>query len=216
MDDAALYVDRNGNGDLTEGALRHTGLELSEVRLRSGYRPKNPEEAALLRLAQRGGDQPLVAVSLTVQRRVTPGGPVKQQAGVDTNGFLRFANRPQEAPVIHFDGPLAMGLLAAQALVRGPKAEELSAWVGTPGRGAGTFASLVYEPIPADLHPLATVEFPAVGDKWRCRSRSVAEGTSSTTPCGSPRELGWAAPRSRCRSPPGRPAGYSRPRLRCR
>jgi hypothetical protein len=52
-----------------------------------------------------------------------------------------------------------------QELVRGDKPAELHCWVGTPGLGKGTFASLVYATkpglVPANYHPVAEVRFPS-------------------------------------------------------
>jgi hypothetical protein len=74
------------------------------------------------------------------------------------NGSLQFADRAQDSPVVHFDGPLTMkvgrqqakitkgktDLTAgtAQEFVRG-KTCPLPVMVGTPGRGKGTFAALL-------------------------------------------------------------------------
>jgi len=57
-----------------------------------------------------------------------------------------------------------MSLQPFQKLVRGDKPTELHSWVGTPGMGAGTFATLVYVTnpviVPKECHPLAEIEFP--------------------------------------------------------
>src|SRR5205085_10370706 len=83
----------------------------------------------------------------------------------DPRGALSFADRPQDAPIIHFGGALRMGLsnnseewqkFEWEKLVRG---EELFVWVGTPGLGKGTFAALAHADIPKDVHPVADFEF---------------------------------------------------------
>jgi hypothetical protein len=84
-------------------------------------------------------------------------------ATADNLGLLQFAARPQDAPIIHFRGPLQMGLHPLQKLVRGGEAE-LRAGLGTPGLGKGTFAMLVYEGlVPETVHPVAVIEFPPAG-----------------------------------------------------
>src|SRR5439155_14442093 len=92
-----------------------------------------------------------------------PTGRVGQVAGVDARGFLEFANRPQHAPVVHFNGALQMQLLATQKLVRGDEPADLRSCIGTPGVGAGSFATLVYMTqsnlVPSDVHPVADIEY---------------------------------------------------------
>jgi hypothetical protein len=81
----------------------------------------------------------------------------------DHGGLLQFASRPQDTSVVHFGGPLHMGLQPLQKLVRG-RESELRAGVGTPGLGAGTFAMLEFEGrIPKNVHPKAEIEFPPAG-----------------------------------------------------
>jgi hypothetical protein len=89
------------------------------------------------------------------------------------NGSLRFANRAQHAPILHFDGPLTMKVGrqqakitkgkadltagSAQELVRG-KTCPLPVMVGTPGRGKGTFAALLFRA--GDPPAAAEIVFP--------------------------------------------------------
>jgi hypothetical protein len=99
--------------------------------------------------------------------------------------LLRFADKPADAPVIHFNGTLTLRVHAEtgvlhvpinydqkpgwydthppeyerRTLVRGA-ASELYAQVGTPGLGRGTFAAMSAGIPPADAHPVAEIEFP--------------------------------------------------------
>ena len=198
-----LFVDRNGDGDLTaadekvrctvtkhenfvsfapepfvtygahfeagdirdrDGKTKHTGLTIDVGSYVQRYRP----------------------VSLSVKAN----GTVDQFAG---GQLLAFADRPQDAPVIHFAGPLSMrvamenGRLSVpicyddkvdmdkwyaehppryeeSALVRG-ESRLLVTQIGTPGLGRGTFATLSAGVPPADLHPVAEIEFPAADPK---------------------------------------------------
>src|SRR5262249_13047922 len=127
-----LYVDRNGNGDLTEpgerfmgtkgpgavrwslgdvleadGKTRHTGLR---VRLESG--------AFLMMLRTAGG--------------------IHQEVGNEV-GALRFSGRPKDAPVVHFAGPLTFLLRTPPKLSPGQEAHFI-ALVGTAGMGEGAAA----------------------------------------------------------------------------
>jgi hypothetical protein len=194
LDGDTLYVDRNGNGDLTEDAERvalpkfekpespvfaaqreakvgdihdgrfvHTDLEVTQVRLALDYKPKDREDEMFRNFFLRSNpDGLLYGVSLSVELR-SGRGRVQFMVSADAQGGLRFADSPRDAPVIHFDGPLRMGLVPVE-LVRGDKPTELHADVGTPGLGKGTFAALVYTTmeglIPAKRHPVAEIVFP--------------------------------------------------------
>jgi hypothetical protein len=169
LDGDTLYVDRNGNGDLTErgervamprfekpetpeagvvaqrevkagdihdGPFTHTDLEITQARLAPGYKPKDREEELFRRFFLRSNpDSLLYAVSLSVELR-SGRGRVQFVAVADTQGCLRFADSPLDAPVVHFDGPLRMGLQPLEELVRGGKPTELHCAVGTPGLAA--------------------------------------------------------------------------------
>lgn len=168
LDGDTLYVDRNGNGDLTEegervraaappgrgqftagdvreGPLVHTDLTVSQ-------RPSDPETGAkgAAKVEESAYE---VRVRLAVRARPAGGAWL-------TAGPLRFADRPDAARAIHFNGPLTMALLEEPILVAGQPGE-LRAAVGTPGLGQGTFAYLEYEGvIPKGVGPLAEIEFP--------------------------------------------------------
>jgi hypothetical protein len=151
-------------GDITDGRFQHTGLEIGQARLAPAFTPTDQNEEALLRLARSNPGGFLYGVSLSVEL-CSGQGRVRFSAQADTQGFLHFADSPGTAPVIHFDGPLQMALQPSQELVRGDKPTELHCWVGTPGLGKGTFASLVYATkpglVPAKCHPVAEVSFPS-------------------------------------------------------
>ncbi len=196
IDGDTLYVDRNGNGDITEkderidlpafekpsdsssafagqrtvkaghihdGRLSHTDLEVTQARFDLDYKPQDRYEEIFKRFAASVPEGILYSVSLSVEMS-SGRGRVKFAAVADAQGFLAFAGNPKSAPVIHFDGPLQIGLQPMQELVRGGEPTELHGWVGTPGIGAGTFAVLEYTSkpgfVPNDCHPLAEIEFP--------------------------------------------------------
>jgi hypothetical protein len=61
--------------------------------------------------------------------------------GYDEHDKLNFADRPQDAPIIHFNGPRTIGISGpAPTLDREGKAV-LKLGFGTPGLGTGTFAA---------------------------------------------------------------------------
>jgi RNA polymerase sigma factor (sigma-70 family) len=155
-------------GEIQDGRLTHTNLEITQMRVRAGFAPKTHEEAWLKASAGALRDGFAYMVSVKVARHSPQGkrlGRVKELAWADEGGLLHFADHPKDAPVVHFDGPLRMGLLPGQALVRGARPATLNGCLGTPGLGKGTFATLVYttQPglVPEDSHPLAEITFPA-------------------------------------------------------
>lgn len=156
LDGEVLYVDRNGNGDLTEEPERVTGdgnvFQVGDI----------PARDSRTRYAQ-----------LKVQRLdpTRPGQGLRCVVFVEVPGKYRqfgvvsFAGRPQDASVLHFDGPLTMGLIdpAGQVFARGDKATELTAWIGTPvlGKEKGDAACVEHgQGVPTDVHPVAEIEFP--------------------------------------------------------
>ena len=90
------------------------------------------------------------------------GGLVPQAAATDVNGFLQFADRPQDAPILHFGGPLAI-TPAEPSKMRIGRATDVMLAVGSPGLGAGTHTYLEYEGvIPASAHPTMEFVFPPI------------------------------------------------------
>jgi len=58
---------------------------------------------------------------------------------------FRFADRPPDAPIVHFDGPLTLRPMdTKQVLARGDQPARLPVMVGTPGLGKGTFTQVCF------------------------------------------------------------------------
>src|SRR5262249_1185242 len=58
---------------------------------------------------------------------------------------LQLADRPEDAPILHFDGPLTMALEdTKQVFVPGDKPSSLPAVFGAPGVGRETFAVVIF------------------------------------------------------------------------
>jgi hypothetical protein len=176
LDGDTLYADRNGNGDLTEEGERF--LPTQEYLARRGRRVWRVGDVATL-----GGKviykelsvADLVASEdrfqgrgLGVSVKVPLGSTWSfQSAGSlvhPTEGqTLRFAERPEDAPVIHFGGPLRIMLMEPERFTRGVQAGqryELQARVGTPGLSKDTAAII------DDLHmfSLVNADHGSVGD----------------------------------------------------
>jgi len=93
---------------------------------------------------------------------------IKFMANGDPRGCLLFAPRPQDAPVVHFNGLWTLDLQDMKQKLTPGKEVMLQIGVGTPGDGPGTFAFVMYpDTIPADVYPVAEVTFPprAGGDR---------------------------------------------------
>ncbi len=189
LDGDALYVDRNGNGDLTEAGERVTGKDPEKV-ADSPYAEGREFPAGDLSEGPAGP----VHTELTVARLVPnpkfvpteKTDPVDRQVkalldkhpgvtvavvGAKVGGRRlqaaapAFAARPADAPVVHLNGPLSLGLESKwcygwPVLGRGEPGTKLTVAVGTPGLGEGSFAALDYDDVPRDAHPVAAFRFP--------------------------------------------------------
>ena len=200
-----LYVDRNGDGDLT-GADEKIACTPRRQELVATFSPKpfvsyrGHFEAG--DVPDRDGKTKHTGLTIDVDSYVQHYRPVS--VTVKTNGvndqfaggqLLAFADRPEDAPIIHFGGPLSMrlamegGALSVPicydekvdarkwyaehppryeeaALVRG-ESRLLVAQVGTPGLGRGTFAALSAGVPPPGVHPIGELEIPAADPKGR-------------------------------------------------
>lgn len=203
-----LYVDKNGNGDLTEagecvqmarpsprrfpiqsydspeveiviGGHRWGKLQLTERRLHPKFKPLDEHERETWQRFQRveGGIETILEVSELPPLPRGGENPfaarIQQYAGWDSTGQLAFADRPKDAPLIHFDGPLTLriGDIKPPQWEKTKKSFDFQVEVGTPGVGKGTLAQLSYsrvgakgeilDVIPQDAYPIAEVEFPA-------------------------------------------------------
>jgi len=151
LDGDVLYVDRNGNGDLTEKGERVEAVRekdgsrsfvVSELSARAGQ-----SKYKQLMLLESSLAKHYWSVSLTIE------GKGRQ------NGAAVFAERAAGAPILHFDGPLTM-LLGIRQLVRGQKDSQVAAHLVTPGVGKNVFTFLNHKAIPDNIHPTAEIEFP--------------------------------------------------------
>jgi hypothetical protein len=139
-DDNALYVDLNGNGDLTEKGERF------EFPVRCELADRDGKAKVTLEVKPQSDGR-------TLECQVALLGRYIQYAR------LKPADRAKSAPVYHFLGPLRIQLRTKE-LTRGAKAAQLEAAVGTPQPdGSWVFVSHE-EGVPDKVHPLAEVEFP--------------------------------------------------------
>ncbi|MFL5243186.1 MAG: hypothetical protein ACJ8FY_13860 [Gemmataceae bacterium] len=187
QDGDTLYVDRNGNGDLTEAGkqvklkqkgdefryfeagdlaiagLNHTALSITQMKA-SPESVGNDEE---WQRVKKSGPEPWTWwVRLTAERAGDDKRDLPNKLSYIINGdgagMLLFADTPKDAPIIHLNGPFTLGLQdRKQRLIVGEKMM-LQIGIGTQGVGPGTFAFVLYaDTIPKDSYPEAVVAFPA-------------------------------------------------------
>jgi len=165
LDGTTVYVDRNGNGDLTDdgekfdqpnavlknpigefGGVLYSGIELTE--------PTETKHTNLtLHTMILGFDTTYAKITVNV------GGKTEQLAGLTD---LWFAGSAKEAQVIHFGGKEIVAepqVSPRFALLSADRADEFQVQVGTPGIGAGSFASFVNKHLPEGIGPIAEFEF---------------------------------------------------------
>lgn len=144
QDGDVLYVDRNGNGDLTDAEDRVPPIYHANGQF--SFRPGKigPDANTQYVLSQVRTDADACDMSVSLPKRQWA------RAGFDGPGPLRFAERAADAPIVHFFGPLTFQRFEPQPgcvsphleplpLVRG-RSNHLAFSVGTPGLGSGTFA----------------------------------------------------------------------------
>jgi hypothetical protein len=187
QDGDTLFVDRNGDGDitgdgkrfkvkqqsdsfrsfevgdLTVGGLTHTGLSVMQMKA-SPESVGNDQEWE--RVKNSGPGPWTWWVRITAERAADDKRDLPRKIGYVINGdgagMLLFADRPQDAPVIHLNGPFTLALQdRKQRLIPGDKTM-LQIGVGPQGVGPGTLAFVLYpNTIPNDAYPEAAITFPA-------------------------------------------------------
>jgi hypothetical protein len=174
LDGDALYVDRNANGDLTEvgerivgkdnygpakqltadGIPKHLYFDLGEITESDG-KTKHRLHAWVDQNAD--GAWEILPGASSVRPYV---GSQRAEERVP------LADRPKNAPVLHFDGPLTLGIMKRDALgerkLPRSKTTEMSVIIGTPGLGEGKSTFVLIDPPPWDgaIRPVAEIEFP--------------------------------------------------------
>ena len=160
LDGDVVYIDRNGNGDLTE-----EGERLKEVR------PAPQQQFPTVSLSLPGEKERQIHLQLSVQHIRFEG---EEEEGPHPDVTIRidgkewrtyceqFTNRPQEAPILHFDGPLSFLLSNQQQRTFVPgKTTNIVFHTGLPGLGKSTFTTRsARELVGAGAELVAEIEFP--------------------------------------------------------
>jgi hypothetical protein len=169
----AFYADTNGDDDLTQPGKRvysvgnYRSLVLLDPCTRFMWFPV-PEHVRVYNVGDVFDRATRTWYHLTVHRLGKLETAVFRIV-VDVRGqsrqlgeLSRFGDHPKDAPVLHFSGPLTLGLFTSQ-LTRGGGPNDIGAWIGTkaPGGTEGEPTYLVLDDwIPPGLSPVALVEFP--------------------------------------------------------
>jgi hypothetical protein len=188
-DGDTLYVDRNGNGDLTEpgekiaaqqggsaedgydfeidditlGGTKHHYLAVGIRPLRSRLFGDNLKRDDLQAAVKKDPQADTLSLSLEATLpHLKPKGGVFVVAGpIDLDGPLLLAAKPAEAPIIHVGGPLQITFSKDRPTLRRRHSRELVFAIGSRGLGAGAFARINYEDtIPNDTQPVGEFSFP--------------------------------------------------------
>jgi hypothetical protein len=186
QDGDVLYVDRNGNGDLTEkdervtskspgkghhhfavgsvtdGKLTHTDLSVTCSETNKGYIEDAREWKRVS--AQKGGAN-MWSIRVKAERSPEDARKLPKKIGYvingDGKGTLLFADRPQDAPIVPVNGTWTLGLQDWKGKFSPGHKYELQIGVGTFGVGAGTFSFVLYpDTIPNTVYPVADITFP--------------------------------------------------------
>lgn len=201
-DGSTLYVDRQGNGDLTEASDRvlaqkadnsdgpaqvfevgeltvggkvHKACRIVIAPLRS--LADNPNVSRLPHVARAIRARPdalSTVINIDVESTTLKGGGLGGRASFlvnmfDADGVLELSEKPGDAPVVHFDGPLQVVVFGSRPTLIAGRTQDLVLAVGTTGSGPGALAMLHYEgTIPAEARPRVDVTFrPKAGEPVR-------------------------------------------------
>jgi hypothetical protein len=154
-------------GDVRLGGRHHRRVQVTTLLL--AQFPSYAADPGARALLQRRPDARLFLLSADVDsapfRGGAGGGRTTWVAGPrDPEGFLQFADRPVDAPLVHFGGPLAVTFYGSRPTLRIGREQDVVLVVGTAGCGPGTFAEMSYEEtIPESVRPRVEVVFPGSG-----------------------------------------------------
>jgi hypothetical protein len=146
-DGDTLYIDRNGNGDLTE-----TGENVAWKRpyVNAGAITGSDGKSKLQVWLKKYPNSVSITVVESATKRYTVGDP--------DGDPLVFAERASEAPVAHIGGVSSVELSYYRL---GADAMALRVRVATPGLGKGSFAARVLSAVKPPVIPIAEIEFSA-------------------------------------------------------
>jgi hypothetical protein len=151
LDGRDLYVDRNGNGDLTESGkrVRAAGSNYYQV-----------GEIASADGKEKFGELRVRSLSYGMLLDLSVAGKRQQFVGYDPLDRFQFGNRPHSAPIAHFGGPMTIRWYARPPVFVPGQYNRFNLSVGTPGIGNGSFVAVACCCRPQGVSLIAQVEFP--------------------------------------------------------
>jgi hypothetical protein len=147
QDGDTLYIDRNGNGNLTEPGER---VPWAGQNCRAGDITGSDGKSKLQVSLRRYSNSVRITVVESAAKRYMVGDP--------DGDPLVFAERASEAPVAHIGGSPSIEL---SYYWLGVDSMALRVRAGTPGLGKGSFAARVLSAITPRVTPVAEIESPA-------------------------------------------------------
>jgi len=177
LDGDVLYVDRNANGDLTEEGKRVVGKSVnagSERRSTDGLPDGLEFDAGEITETDGKAWHRLTA---SVRRdnngrweitKLSSSSAIEFVREQRTEGSFPLADRPQDAPFVHFDGSFTLAPRRDRGVVRAPNgqwhqsASDLHVLLGTPVRGkdCDSFVRTWMRYPGPSVRPVAEIEFP--------------------------------------------------------
>lgn len=189
-DGDALYVDRNGNGDLTDagerllpkkprqgmqedersyeldsltlGGRKHENLRVSITPLKRWLVQEYASRPDMQAAFKKNPKAEVLLVTLDVEApHIKANGTVRTMAGtLDPDGPLVWADRSDEAPIVHLAGPLGVVFASTRPTIRRGRSTEFMLVVGSPGKGPGTYSAVAYQDVlPEEVRPVAEITF---------------------------------------------------------
>jgi hypothetical protein len=165
VDGRKVYLDRNGNGDLTEPGETLTATVDPDTKQQpeeQGFREfRGTVEipAADAGPADPDGKPARYDLELSMLNEAASYFTIKS-GGREQVAYPQLGSKPEDAPVMHVGGPLEV-LVLDRELVRGKKGTDLRVQIGTPGIGKDAAAAVANEGLDAAIRPEIEAEFPA-------------------------------------------------------
>ena len=154
-----LYADLNANGDLTETTERFTADEAtagtSRFNLPDITDPHSGATHTDVKFRATRGSEPIFMLSVMWRGELKFGGGY---AVVPDNGYMRFAESSDEAPIVWMngDGPFRFQRWYSGELRIG-KEDDFKVFLGQEGVGPNSFASFQCHALPREEAVLATL-----------------------------------------------------------
>jgi hypothetical protein len=177
VDGDVLYLDRNGNGDLTD-----PGERIAKSDVDRGSNPDIEVTRTFEVYSWTEGAQSILTCGLEVDSlyifQLVPRADAHDQAwlrryqqepfdvAVTTKSGgrqrvgLRFAARPQDAPILHFDGPRRLALFEGFGPCVFRRGEISDLFVALRTEGLNATVRTDADQAPEEIHPVAEIEFP--------------------------------------------------------